>query len=208
MMPRGAVSSVAVKDRQAAIEEVSRHCDLTDRLALLPPSARVRGLYFRSIEAVLTRAGRVEPYQKLFPERFAAVLWHPAGDFLVRLAVGGALLTEPSRVHEGMFEIGRRNAVAFAESLLGRTLLRLLSRDPKKLLQQAVAGHRQSYSHGRWALSFPEERTAVMQMIGEYLYIESYLLGAAQGTFDAVNVPVRTEVVLEDRFSGRHILKW
>jgi hypothetical protein len=45
-------------------------------------------------------------------------------------------------------------------------------------------------------------------MAEEYLYIESYLLGAAQGTFEAVDVPVRAEVVLQDRFNGRHILRW
>jgi len=194
--------------REAAIAEVSLHCDLAERLTLVPPSAKARGLYFRSIESALTRAGRIERYQALFPERFAAVLWHPVGEFLVRLAVGGALLTEPRRVHEGMFEIGRRNAIVFSESLIGRTLLRLLSHEPKRLLQQAVAGRRQSLNYGRWTLSFPEERTAVMTMIEEYLYIDTFLLGAAQGTFDAVGVPVRTEVKLEDRFTGRHILTW
>jgi len=48
----------------------------------------------------------------------------------------------------------------------------------------------------------------VMTMDEEYLYIESFLLGAAQGTFDAVGVPVRAEAKLEDRFRGRHILVW
>src|SRR5688572_28170304 len=134
--------------------------------------------------------------------------WYPTREFLVRLTVGGALLTDPARVHEGMFEIGRRNAVEFSESLLGKTLLRLLSRDPKKLLQQGVAARRQSCSVGRWTLTFPDERSAVMTMTEEYVYIESYLLGAAQGTFDAVGIPVKTEVVLEDRFNGRHVLEW
>ena len=194
--------------REAAIAEVSRHCDVLDRLSLIPPSAKARGLYFRSIETALARAGRIERYNALFPERFAAVLWHPIGELLVRLVVGGSLLTDPERVHEGMYEIGRRNAVVFAESLLGRTLLRLLSRDPRRLLQQAVAGRRQSQNYGRWTLEFPEERTAVMTMEEEYLYIDSYLLGAAQGTFDAVGVPVRAEAKLDDRFSGRHILVW
>jgi uncharacterized protein (TIGR02265 family) len=174
----------------------------------MPPSAKGRGLYFRSIEVVLERAGKLERYRALFPERFAAVRWYPTHQFLTRLAVGGALLTEPARVHEGMFEIGRQNALAFAESLLGRTLLRLLSRDPKRLLQQGVAARRQSCSVGRWALTFPDERTAVMTMTEEYIYIESYMLGAAQGTFDAVGIPVKTEVVLEDRFNGRHVLRW
>ena len=197
-----------VSPRDALLEQVYQHCDLRERLTLVPPSAKVRGLYFRSIDAVLARAGRAERYRELFPERFAAILWHPAGDFLVRLAAGAALLTSPERVHEGMFEIGRRNAVAFAESLLGRTMLRLLSRDPHKLLQQAVAGRRQSYSYGSWTLTFPAERTAVMTMIEEYLYMESYMLGAAKGTFDAIAVPVRTEVVLENRFNGKHVLSW
>jgi uncharacterized protein (TIGR02265 family) len=197
-----------VNERERLVDDVCRHCDLRERLTLVPPSAKVRGLYFRSIEAVLARAGRAERYRELFPERFAAILWHPASEFLVRLAAGAALLTSAERVHEGMFEIGRRNAVAFAESLLGRTMLRLLSRDPHKLLQQAVAGRRQSYSYGSWELTFPEEREAVMTMVEEYLYIESYMLGAARGTFDAIGVAVRTEVVLEDRFRGRHIMAW
>jgi uncharacterized protein (TIGR02265 family) len=197
-----------VNERERLVDDVCRHCDLHERLTLVPPSAKVRGLYFRSIETVLARAGRAERYRELFPERFAAILWHPASEFLVRLAAGAALLTSAERVHEGMFEIGRRNAVAFAESLLGRTMLRLLSRDPHKLLQQAVAGRRQSYSYGSWELTFPEERKAVMTMVEEYLYIESYMLGAARGTFDAIGVAVRTEVVLEDRFHGRHIMAW
>jgi uncharacterized protein (TIGR02265 family) len=194
--------------REAAIAEVSRHCDLAERLTLIPPSAKARGLYFRSIESALSRAGRIEGYQALFPERFATVHWHPVGEFIIRLAVGAALLTEPRRVHEGMFEIGRRNAIVFSESLVGRALLRLLSREPKRLLQQAVAGRRQSLNYGRWTLSFPEERTAVMTMIEEYLYMDTFLLGAAQGTFEAVGVPVRAEAKLDDRFTGRHILTW
>jgi uncharacterized protein (TIGR02265 family) len=197
-----------VNDRERLVGDVFCHCDLRERLTLVPPSAKVRGLYFRSIDAVLARAGRAERYRELFPERFAAILWHPASEFLVRLAAGAALLTSAERVHEGMFEIGRRNAVAFADSLLGRTMLRLLSRDPHKLMQQAVAGRRQSYSYGSWELTFPEERKAVMTMVEEYLYIESYMLGAAQGTFDAIAVPVRIEVVLEDRFRGQHIMTW
>jgi len=194
--------------RAAALAEVARYCDVSERLTLLPPSSRSRGLYFRSIERVLARAGRVERYRRLFPERFSAIRWYPTHEFLIRLVVGAALLTEPARVHEGMFEIGRRNAVEFSDSSLGKTLLRLLSRDPKKLLAQGVAARRQSSTFGRWTLTFPEERRAVMAMEEEYIYIESYLLGAAQGTFDAIDVPVTTRVVLEDRFNGRHILEW
>jgi uncharacterized protein (TIGR02265 family) len=203
-----ATTSKLNDERMRLIETVSKHCDLGERLTLVPPSAKVRGLYFGSIEAVLTRAGKAQPYKTLFPERFSAVGWHPAGEFLTRLAVGGALLVSPERVHEGMYEIGRRNATAFTESLLGRTLLRFLSRDPKKLLLQADAGRRQSTNFARWALSFPDHHTAIVEMVEEYQWIESNALGAAVGTFEAVGIPMRAEAQLTSRFVGRHILRW
>jgi uncharacterized protein (TIGR02265 family) len=194
--------------RTQAIADASRHCDLAERLSLVPPSAMVRGVYFRSIERALAAAGRRERFAALFPERFAAVLWHPASEFLQRLVVGGALLAGAERVHQGMFEIGRGNAVAFAESLVGRMIVRILDRDPRRLLRQAIAGRRQSFTFGSWELEQRSDREAVVTMSEEYLYIESYLMGAAQGTFDAVDVPVRIEVVLDDRFNGKHVLRW
>jgi uncharacterized protein (TIGR02265 family) len=195
-------------DHARAVEQLSSGCDLAERLMLVPPSASVRGLYFHNIERALSAAGRLDPYKALFPQRFAAVLWHPAAEFLTRLVVGGALLAGPEKVHEGMFAIGLGNAVAFAESLLGRVMLGDLDRDPRRLLRQAIAGRRQSYSFGHWELSFPGEREAIVTMLEEYLYMDSYMLGAGQGTFDAVGVPVRAQVVMHDRFNGQYVFKW
>jgi uncharacterized protein (TIGR02265 family) len=190
------------------LEELKVHCDIHERLELLPANARVRGVYFRSIEAVLGRAGRLSDYRALFPATKAAVLWYPAAEFMQQLVAGAALLTEPSRVHDGLFEIGRRNARVFAESLLGRLLIRFLSRDPRQLLNQALVGHRQGYSHSTWQLSFLDDRTACMSMSDEYMFIDSYLVGAARGTFEAIALPVEVEVQLDDRFRGRHLLRW
>lgn len=197
-----------MSERHKAIAEVSHYCDLDERLTLVPPSAKARGVYFRSIEGALAAVGKSDEYRSLFPEKFAAVAWHPASEFLVRLAVGGAMLAGPARVHDGMFQIGRRNATIFAESLVGRMLLRFLSHDPRKLLQQGAAGRRQGCSYGNWEMSFPSEQTAVVKMTEEYMYIESYHLGGAQGTFDAIGVPLKAEAVLEDRFCGTHFLSW
>ncbi|HVU01404.1 MAG TPA: TIGR02265 family protein [Polyangiaceae bacterium] len=195
-------------ERERILEAASRHCDIRERLPLVPASAQGRGLYFNSVETVLERAGKLAPYRAIYPRRLPALQFHPTTDFLERLVVGAAILAGPDRVHEGMFEIGRQNAVAFSQSLLGRALLRILSRDPRKLLEQAVAGRRQSLTYGSWELRFPSERRAVITMREEYAYFDSYMLGAGQGTFDAVDVPVRITVVVEDRFSGQHVLEW
>jgi uncharacterized protein (TIGR02265 family) len=160
------------------------------------------------IDRVLAKTGSFDRFKALFPQRPSSIPWYLTSDFLERLATAGALLAGPERVHQGMFEIGRGNAVTFAESLLGRALIRLLDRDPKRLLKQGIAGRRQGNTHGHWELEYPSEREAVVTMTEEYSYMESYLLGAAQGTFDAIGVPVRTEVVLRDRFNGKHVLRW
>jgi uncharacterized protein (TIGR02265 family) len=190
------------------VRDLCRYCDLAERLPLVPPSAQSRGLYVMGIDRALARAGALDRFQTLFPQRLRALSWYPTSDFLVRLAVGGALLASPEKIHEGMFEIGLGNAVAFADSLLGRTLIRFLDRDPRRLLKQALAGHRFGSSYGHWTLEFRSEREAVVTMTEEYSYIESYLLGAARGTFDAIGVPVRAEAVLQSRFDGKHVLSW
>jgi len=188
--------------------EVESHCDLRERLALVPVSAKMRGVYFKSIELVLERAGRLRPYCELFPVRKTSVLWYPLSDFLQQLAVGAALLFGPHRVHEGMHEIGRANARVFVDSMLGRLLVRVLSREPRSLLQQAIIGHRQGCNYSTWSLSLLDDRTACMEMSREYNYIDSYLLGAARGTFEAIERHVHVEAELQGPFQGRHMLRW
>jgi uncharacterized protein (TIGR02265 family) len=188
--------------------DVARHCDIEQRLSLVPPSAKVRGIYCRSIESVLRPAGQEQRYHELFPQRLGTLQWHPCGELLRRLVIAGALLRGPEQVHEGMFEIGRRNALEFAQSLLGRMLLRLLSRDPRKLLLQGIAARRQTCGYGSWQVAFPEERMAVVSMLEEYLYLDSYALGSAVGTFEAIDLPLDARCELDTKFAGRHILRW
>jgi uncharacterized protein (TIGR02265 family) len=196
------------RERAALLDEIAPYCDVAERLTLIPPSAKIRGVYCRSIDSALQEAGKLSRYREIFPRHLATLTWHPMGEFLVRLSVAGALLAGPERVHEGMLEIGRKNALEFARSLLGRMLLKLLSRDPRKLLLQGVAARRQTCSYGRWEIAFPAERQAVVTMAEEYLYIESFVMGAAQGTFDAIGLRVDATTILDDRFHGRHVLRW
>src|SRR5262245_44656391 len=124
-------------------------------------------MYFRSIDDMLAGAGRAQRYRDIFPKRYAALAWYPTREFLYHLTVGAGELRGPERVHEGMFELGRRNARAFADGILGKLMLRVLARDPVKILKQALAGRRQSAKPARWSLEFPDERTAVMGLIEE-----------------------------------------
>jgi uncharacterized protein (TIGR02265 family) len=193
----------------AVLELVGDHCDLRERLAAVPPSAQIRGMYLRSVQGALERAERGIEYRALCgTPRFSALRFYPMGEYLTHLAAGGALLKGPERVHDGIFEISRSNAAIVADSLVGRTLLRALARDPQRVLRQGVAAHRQTTRGSQWLLRFPGPREAVMEFHDEMVWIESSLLGAAHGTMEAAGIAANIRCELRDPQNGAHYISW
>ena len=191
-----------------ALQLVAAHCDIEERIKLVPPTARVRGVLFRSIHSQLEKRGLVEAYQEYFGDKRAAIPFYPLTDYLLRLAVAGALVATPARLHEGMFEISKDNADQFVDSVLGRALLRLLARDPVRLTEQGLAARRQMTAYGHWSIVRHGERSIEMVYEDEYLWIESAVAGSAVGTFEACGLTPRIETRLVDRFNGSTRIEW
>jgi len=192
-----------------AVELVAPHCDILDRLRYVPPSASIRGLFFQNVEAQLEAAGKIDAYRAYFPDdRYAALPYYPLHEFLVRLACGGALVCSPEDVHAGMRAITRGNATTFVQSLLGRALVRLLSRDPVRLTEQGIAARRQSHNYGRWTIARLSPSSLQVFYEDEFQWIESAVVGAAEGTYATCTPEVSLETVLHDRFRGVTTLRW
>jgi uncharacterized protein (TIGR02265 family) len=192
-----------------ALDLVAPHCDIVERLALVPPTARLRGLLFRAIETQVERRGRLDRYRAFFPhDRYSSIPFYSLSEYIHRIAVAGALVASPRTVHEGMYDLSRGNAVAFAESLIGRALIRLLARDPVRLTEQGLAAQRQMASYGRWAIVRRGERVLEMQYQDEYVWIESVMAGSAAGTFESCGIRADLETTLSGRFSGATIVRW
>jgi uncharacterized protein (TIGR02265 family) len=187
---------------------IAPHCDIVDRLSLIPPSAQVRGVFLRNVERQLAKYGQLESYRSYFPDEPAPDhAFCFVGDYLVRIACAGALVASPKALHEGVFRIAKGNASTFAESLLGRLMLRSLSTDPWKLMEQGLAARRQSFTYGHWDLVRHEDRCMEIVHRSEYVWIESEIAGAAHGTFEPLGISdVRT--VLVDRFNGSTFIRW
>jgi uncharacterized protein (TIGR02265 family) len=192
-----------------ALDLVVGHCDIAERLRDVPPSARTRGLYFNSIATEVKKARKGGDYASYFPgDRHVALSFYPLSDYLIRLAVAGALVAAPADVHAGMSQITSANATAFSSSLLGRILLRLLSRDPVRLAQQALAARRQSSTYGEWTLHQHGPRELEMVYRGEFIWIESAVAGSAAGTFAAGQIDASLETKLVDRYDGSTVIRW
>jgi uncharacterized protein (TIGR02265 family) len=192
-----------------AIALVAPHCDIVERLEVVPPSAQARGVWLKAIEKQVAKHGRLGVYREYFPDdRYSALAFYPLADFLERLACSGAIVASPRHVHEGMSLVLRGNAEAFMETLLGRVMLRALSRDPMKLFEQGAAARRQSFTYGRMELRRLAEREIEIVHHNEYIWIESAIAGAASGTFAACDLTGEVRTKLIDRLNGSIFLSW
>ena len=191
-----------------AIALVAAHCDIEERLDLAPPTARLRGVLFGAITTEVKAHGVLDQYRDFFPTDFGAISYHPLSEYLVRIAVAGALIASPERVHAGMYEISLGNAKTFAESLLGRTLIRLLARDPVRLVEQAIAARRQMATYGQWSIERRGPTAIAVHYANEYTWIESAIAGSAAGTFEGQRIKVAIETHMTDRFNGSTFFSW
>lgn len=166
-------------------------------------------MWHRSVLAALRQSGKLEEYVDYFPnERWSMLTFYPVSEFMLRLAVAGAVIASPSKIHEGMFQAFRLNSTTFAQSVLGRTLIRILARDPVRLTEQAMLARRHSTSYGEWKISSFGPNHVETVYRSEYVWIESAIAGAAAGTFETnmLNASVKTQ--LDDRFNGSTVVTW
>lgn len=142
-------------------------------------------------------------YEEYFPEEtWSPLKFYWVGDYLPRIALAGALVASPEKVLEGMFELNRSNAKQFAGSLLGKTLFRLLSNDPQRLLEQGIASRRQTMDYGRWSVVFPAPDRAEIHLEQEYIWADPNVLASFIGTFEAIGRGIDASVTSTSKFDS------
>lgn len=193
---------------ERALELVGPYCDLEQRLADIPPSARARGIWVRTFENVLERRGKLGAYLDVFGAKAAPLAWAPVGELVARIAVAGALTTSPREMHHGMRVIAREQAVQFSQSILGKTLIRLLNPDPVRVLQQGAAARRQTCNYGAWEYDFSQSHRVRVTHRDEYGWLDTQVLGSAEGTFEAIRVPAQFHLEMVDRYNGVIDITW
>jgi uncharacterized protein (TIGR02265 family) len=192
-----------------ALEYIEPHCDIAERLRVVPPTAFARGLAFGSIRKALERADKLQAYVARFgPLRYESLALYPLAEYMVHLAASAAFIFSPSTVYEGIGEISRLNAVEMSASLLGQTLLHELAAEPHQLLEQGLAMRRQTLTYGRWELSVRGPRHLEMRYFDEYVWIRQAWTYAAIGTFEGCRIKPRVTTTLDTPYSGSTQFRW
>lgn len=195
--------------RGLALEYVEPHCDIAERLRVVPATAFARGLAFGTIIRALERQGQRDAYSARFgPLRYESIALYPLGEYMVHLAAAAAFLYSPATVYEGIGEISRLNAAELSASLLGQALLHELATEPHQLLEQGFAMRRQTFPYGRWELIQHGPRHLEMRYVDEYVWIRQACTYAAIGTFETCRIKPRITTTLDTPYSGSTQFRW
>jgi len=191
------------------VARAATYCDLAERLELVPPDAGIRGIYMRGVVSELEQKGLLPKFREAFPEAQESVLqFYPVRDYLARLCYAGVLVASPERVYEGIRDVSRCYAVSFGKSLLGRTIIRALSRTPWQILNQGLAGKKHACNYGEWRLTRTSPTSADLVMNTEYCWIDSSMIGSFEGALMFCGVTPQIEACLTSSFDGVLRVRW
>jgi uncharacterized protein (TIGR02265 family) len=193
-------------DLKAAREQLR----LDERLAKIPSTAGVRGVWFNMMPQHLKRIGRgAEAAYRAAGCGKPRTLYklYAVGEFLEELLIGGAI-TRPDDAAAGMREIWRHNIDAFYQSLIGRSVKRLVRPSPATALRWVERSRHLSCNYGSWWVEAVTPEYSVMHLNNEYIWIDSAHLGGAEAMLDACGVNGSVNAELLSDFDGRLHIRW
>lgn len=158
--------------------------DLDAQLALLPPRATCKGMFFLD---PLERARRRDPGADVFalagvtPRRYLAFLDYPHAEWM-RVALAAAAVISPSgRVGDGLRELGRHAYDVIFENPIGKVLFGPMGFDLDQVFSHAGVGYRLGLGFGtvRSERIGPEHHRVVFRDFPSFL--ETFNVGVLEG---------------------------
>ena len=190
-------------DPEEAFDAVGLH----ERLAQVPSTACIRGVFFDMIDTALSRHGLTSlPSWRAQQEKRRLFQLYPIHDYLRTFVTASALINADPI--EGMKDIYLDGARHFASTWFGRALHQFFRPDPTPALGWIARSHEHFVNYGRWRMELRRPGHVVLHMFDEYLWIEGAHVGGCQGLLLACGVQGSVTAELDGPFDGRLDIRW
>jgi uncharacterized protein (TIGR02265 family) len=186
--------------------------ELKQRVEAATPADTSRGLNYTTLFALVTDhlgpdAGR--QVDVLGKGRRADFFSYPVSEYL-EIAWNAMDRLEPhfGSTEAVLAELGRRTAVSFLDSMIGRTLLTVSGRDPRRLIASTGSGYRSAVSYGERHHEFLGERRARLTFRRDFMpatFHHGVILAAMQATL--ARRP-RVEVEVRSLLDVDYLVEW
>jgi len=183
---------------------------LPRRIRDVPLTSNVRGVWFSMAADCVRKLGRPEAaaWERMVPQRRRLpFLSYSLREYLEELATAGAII-DPKHPGEGVRHIWRQATSQYLATPFGRSLLRMLKIDPHKYLMWLCAHRDHFCNYGNWSVTMREPGYSVLEITGEYIWIEHAMRGGAEGMVAAFGVEGVVEPELTGPYDGRLHVRW
>lgn len=191
-------------------EQTRETLGLPDRIASVPADAAVRGVWFSMHSKYVSRLGKGESEAlKSAVQKRARIPFrmYPLTEYLEELAVAAAIV-DPTDPAQGLRNIWRGAAPTYLATPFGRSLLSLLGLEPGRYMRW-LSTHRDHFcTYGTWWLEEHGPGYVTMEIVDEYIWIESAHRGGAEGVLRTFGVEGSVEPELVSPYSGRLHIRW
>lgn len=192
------------------IHSLRDHLGLPRRVRDVPVTSNVRGVWFSMAADYIRKLGRAEAatWERMVPHRRRVpFLSYSLREYLEELGTAGAII-DPKHPGEGVRQIWREAATQYLDTPFGRSLLRLLNTEPHKYLTWCCVHRDHFCNYGRWTIVPREPGYSVMEITGEYIWIEHAMRGGAEGVLRVFGVEGSVEPELVSPYEGRLHVRW
>jgi uncharacterized protein (TIGR02265 family) len=178
--------------------------DVASYIEVMPPNARIKGMYATAIAEAARGRGIVLPTAR---ERYLAFQDVPMREYTTLLVEASRAFFPAATLRTGMRRLGRASHGIFAQSVVGRVVLSTANDLPGALVACAKA----------YAISLPPaqaelrelaDHRAVLALVNVYNFLDSHHIGVVEGIAHSCGAHVETRVKLDSLFDGEIELTW
>ena len=198
--------SVSRGRRPAARNGAAR--SLTRRLAAIPLTACVRGVFFNMLRDDLARRKLLSApdLARLLAQPRRSYGFYPTRELVEVYGIAGAIVA-PDPL-DGIRQLFVGTTDYFSTTWYGRAFARYLHPDPRSALSWIERSREHVANYGRWRLEPRGPERAIFHMFDEYFWIEAAQRGGCEGMLRVCGVDGEVRAELDDMFVGRLDIRW
>jgi len=178
--------------------------DVAAYIEVMPPNARIKGMYATAIVEGARARGIVLPTGR---ERYLAFQDVPMREYTALLVEAARAFFPTETLRLGLRRLGRASHGIFAQSVVGRVVLSTAHDLPGALAASAKA-YAISVPPSHAELREMADRKAVLALANVYNFLDSHHIGVMEGIAHSCGVHVEARVKLASPFDGEIELTW
>jgi uncharacterized protein (TIGR02265 family) len=188
-----------------------RPIEIEELVALLPPGASCKGLFFND---PIERLRKVDPRHPMLASseiagrRHVAFFDYPYSDFMRVLATTARAVYPSAPLGEGLRRLGRAGYEALLNSHVGKVLFGVFGRNFDQVAKMGARGWAVSVSFGRVEIEDLGERHVRYHFRDMPAMLETYQVGVVEGAMHVCGVEGELKIQMRDLANATLDVRW